>query len=100
MWAVRVYRRLKSRTKYKEAPRSYPLMVIHGGQEAVVSLPTEEYPILLPFPVFPPPAFLNPEGCRDGIHVKEITTISFGSRPEETLKKLGADEIRIDQDLK
>ncbi len=100
MWAVRVYRRLKSRTKHEEAPRTYALTVIRGGQEAVVSLPPDEYPILLPFPVFPSPAFIDPEGYRDGIRVKGITTISFGTRPEEALKKLGADEVRISKDLK
>jgi len=100
MWAVRVYRRLESRTKHKEAPKTYALTVIRGGRAAVVSLPPEEYPILLPFPVFPPPAFLNPEGYCNGIHVKVITTISFGPRPDEILKKLGADEIRITRDLK
>jgi len=100
MWAVRVYRRLKSRTKHEEAPRTYPLTVVRGGQQVVVSLLPEEYPILLPFPVFPPPAFLNPDGYCNGIHIKGITTISFGPRPDETLKRLGADEIRIPRDLR
>ena len=100
MWAVRVYRRLKSRTKHEQAPRTYPLTVVRGGQEAVVSLPGEEYPILLHFPVFPPPAILDPEGYRTGIRIKGMATISFGPRPDETLKRLGADEIRLPQDLK
>jgi hypothetical protein len=100
MWAVRVYRRLKSRTKHEQAPRTYALTVVRGGQEAVVSLPAEEYPILLHFPVFPPPAFLDPEGYRTGIRIKGMATISFGPGPDETLKRLGADEIWLPQDLK
>lgn len=100
MWAVRVYRRLNSRTKHREAPRAYPLTVIRGGEKLVVSVPPEEYPILLPFPVFPPPAFLDAEGHCSGIHVKGVTTISFGPRPDETLKRLRADEIQISQDIK
>jgi hypothetical protein len=100
MWPVRVYRGLKSRTKHKDAPRTYPLTIIRGGQEALVSLPPEEYPILLPFPVFTPPAILDPEGYSDGIRVKKVTTISFGPRPEEVLKKHGAEQIRISRDVK
>jgi hypothetical protein len=100
MWPVRVYRELKSRTKHKEAPKTYPLTIIRGAQEVLVSLLPKEYPILLPFPVFSPPAVLDPQGYREGIRVKGIATISFGPRPEEVLKKHRAEHIQIARDLK
>jgi len=62
MQDVRVYRGLKSRTKYKYATQKYSLTIIRGGVEETVMLPLDEYPILLHFPVFSLPAFLNPSG--------------------------------------
>ena len=39
MWDVRIYRRLKSRTKHKDAPKCYPLKIIKNGSEQIVQLP-------------------------------------------------------------
>ena len=95
MWAVRAYRGLKSRTKHKDAPETYPLTVIRQGAEEVVELPAKEYPILLPFPIFAQPAFVNPAGYRSGIEILGIQTIAFGPAPEEVARRLGATTIRI-----
>jgi hypothetical protein len=93
MWAVRVYRKLMSRTKHKDASKTYPLAIIRGGQEEVVDLTVENYPILLHFPIFLPPALLEPEGYTSGIRITGEATISFGSRPEKVLAELGATNI-------
>jgi hypothetical protein len=95
MWAVRVFRGIKSRRKHRSAPKTYPLTVISQGAEEVVELPAEQYPILLPFPIFGPPAFLRPAGYRSGIVVLGVRTISFGPAPEEVIRNLGADALKI-----
>jgi len=97
MWAVRVFRDLKSRTKHKDAPRTYPLTVLRGDHEEIVELPVEEYPILLHFPLFSPPALLEPEGYVSGIRVTDVATVSFGPRPEDVMKRLGVTTIRTSQ---
>lgn len=97
MWAVRVYRELKSRTRHQDAPKHFPLKFIKNGAEQVIQLPIEEFPILLHFPIFCPPAYLNPEGYEKGILVSGVATVSFGPRPEEVGKRLGVETLRINQ---
>lgn len=97
LWAVRVYRELRSKRKHKDAPKSYPLTVIRNGQEQEIKLPLESFPILLHFPIFPPPAYLYPEGYEKGIRLNGVTTISFGQDPKQTMEKLGAEKISITQ---
>lgn len=97
MWAVRVYRELKSRTRHQDAPKYFPLTVINNGTEQVVQVPTQEYPILLHFPIFQPPAYLNPSGYEKGILVSGVVTVSFGPRPDTVARKLGVETLRISQ---
>jgi hypothetical protein len=97
MWAVRVYRELKSRTRHQDAPRLYPLKVVKKGKEQVVKLPIDEFPILLHFPVFDPPAYLYPVKYGRGISASSVATVSFGPRPELVAKKLGVDTITVSQ---
>lgn len=97
MWAVRVFRDLKSRTKHRNAPKTYPLTILQGDHEEIVELPVEEYPILLHFPLFSLPALLDPKGYVNGIRVTGVATISFGPRPEDVLKRLGATMIQLSQ---
>jgi hypothetical protein len=97
MWAVRVYRDLKSRRKHKDAPKTYPLTVVRGQREEVVQLPAKDYPILLHFPIFSPPALLNPRGYVNGIRLAGFVTLSFGTKPEDVAKRLGARGLRLSQ---
>jgi hypothetical protein len=97
MWPLRVFRDLKSRTKHKDAPKTLPITVIRSGEESIVDLPIDEYPILLMFPIYVPPAFLSPEGYQQGITFSRHATVSFGARPEEVAAKLGAQQVRIEQ---
>lgn len=98
MYDLRIYLGLKSRSKYKNAPQEYPLTIIREGVQETVMLPLDEYPILLAFPVFSPPAFLNPSGYTNGIRIKSIETVSFGPKPAEVLRNLGATSISQTQD--
>ena len=97
MWAVRVYRALRSRTNHRDAPPRYPLTIVKGEEEVQIEVPIQDFPILLHFPVFSPPAVLTPEGYTHGIRMTGIDTISFGPKPEEAAKKLGATTIKLSQ---
>ena len=100
MRSVRVYRNFKSRSKHKGAPKEYPLTIMRGGVQETVMLPLDKYPILLHVPIFPPPAFLNPSGYTNGIRIKGIATVSFGPKPAEVSRNLGATSISQTLDQK
>ena len=95
MWPVRVIRKLKSRTKHKDAAKTEPLMVVKDGKEQTIELPLEEYPILLPFLIFSPPAITFSSEYTNGIRLIGQATISFGPNPEDVLRKFGASQIKI-----
>lgn len=97
MWAVRVYRELKSRTRHQDAPKHFPLKVMKNGIEEEIQVPIEEFPILLHFPIFDPPAYLRPGGYEKGILVGGVATVSFGPRPEVVAKRLGVEILSIKQ---
>jgi hypothetical protein len=59
-----------------------------------------EYPILLHFPLFPVPGYLEPAGYTRGINLLGTRTISFGPKPEEVIKKYGATGLRVSQNSK
>jgi hypothetical protein len=71
--------------------------VERNGIEETISLPAKAYPILLHFPIFTAPAFVNPEGYTHGIRINGIATVSFGKSPEEVGRALNATEIKIAQ---
>ena len=91
---VRVFRALKSRRKHKDAPTTYPLVVIRDGVEETVDLPLERYPILVPFPDFAPARIAIGEKSKPGIDVAGIITVSFGIDPASVLRDLGATSIK------
>ena len=97
MRAVRVFRKLHSRTKYVGVSETHPLEIVRNKKKEIVKLPLSEYPILLYFPLFSPPAFLNPQGYKKGINIIGVDIVSFGPRPEEVQKKLCATQIIITQ---
>jgi hypothetical protein len=97
MQAMRAYRGLMSRTKHKDAPKTYPVTVVRNSYEEVVQLPLGDYPILLHFPIFPPPALLNPDGYTSGILVTGTATVGFGPSPEDIAKRLGVRKLRLTQ---
>ena len=95
MWPVRVLRKLQSRTKHNAAATTEQLTIVKDGQERLVELPLEEFPILLPFPIFPLPAILSPAGYTSGIQVVGEATVLFGPRPDDVARELGASRIKM-----
>jgi hypothetical protein len=91
---VRIFRALQSRRKHRDAPGTYPLVVVRGGVEEVVELPLEKYPILVPFPDFAPARIASGEQSKPGIDVAGIVTVSFGADPASVLRELGATSIK------
>jgi hypothetical protein len=70
---------------------------VKGGEEVHLEVPIQEFPILLHFPLFLPPAVLNPQGYTHGIRLNGVQTISFGPKPEEIARNLGATGIKLSQ---
>lgn len=100
MWPVRVYRALQSRSKYKDAPRTYPLTIVRDGVDEAVEVPLESYPIFLDFPLYPLPAILNDalyNGYTNGILMCGFRTIHFGADPERVIKLFGGQGLRRTQ---
>lgn len=100
MQQVRVYLGTKSRSKHKNAPSEYPLTIMRGDVQETVMLPLNECPILLHFPIFSPPAFLNPYGYTNGIRMEGILPVSFGPKPIEVINNLGASSSCLSHDQK
>jgi hypothetical protein len=94
-WPVRVFRDLKSRTKHKDAPGSFPVTAFRDGKEEVMQLPVDELPILLHFPLFPPPSFLSQLEPSSGILTTGFATVLFGKAPSLAAKELGATGLRF-----
>ncbi len=94
MRPVRVLRRLRSRSKHAGAPGSALFKIVRAGIEETVRLPLDQYPILLPIPIFPAPGYLTGKTGR-GIDITGLATISYGPRPEEVLQKLGGGSITL-----
>ncbi len=93
MWPVRTLLKLKSR-RPGDAPESIPITVIRGGAKQDVELPIEDYPILLPMPIFDPPAFLSGgQQYTSGINLVGVDWLNFGTTPEDAARHLGAEEL-------
>ncbi len=91
---VRVFRALQSRRKHKDAPATYPLVIVRGGGEVTVELPLDRYPILVPFPDFAPARLATGQPSKPGIDVVGIATVSFGADPASVLRELSASAIK------
>ena len=98
-WPVRAFRDLKSRSKHEDAPSTMPVSIFRNGEDEVVMLKLEDAPILLPFPIFPPPSFLSGQDSVIGITVTGHHTIRFGVDPTVVGKTLGASRINITAEI-
>lgn len=93
MRMVRYIQNLPSGTKHRDIPGTIPVKIIVNDEVRTIDAPREEAPILLPFPVFEPPGYLEP-GKTD-LQLKGVVTGSFGGDPNEFGKKHGANSIEI-----
>ena len=95
MRAVRVLRKLRSRSKHAGAPVTQQLKVVRNGVEETVGIPIDQYPILLHFPTFPPPRVLTGEGG-SGIVMTGVSSVLFGPRPDDVARRLGGQKIILE----
>lgn len=94
MVEVRKYLKLQSRSKHKSASADTELVLIKDGNPLVVSVPLDECPIILTFPMFAVPHCLT--GVEEsGITLKGVASILFGRPPKEVLHRFGAQTIEI-----
>jgi hypothetical protein len=94
MRSARVLRNLSSRSRHRDAPREAVLEVVRNGKSEKVTLPLDEYPILLALPQFGMP------GCTRAIDAEDLTlagtrTLNLGAAVDSVLQKLGADLITV-----
>lgn len=93
MRMVRYIQKLPSGTKHRDIPGTIPVNIIVNDEVKTIDAPRDEAPILLPFPVFEPPSYLEPG--KTGLQCKGFVTGSFGGDPNEFGKKHGANSIEI-----
>jgi hypothetical protein len=93
LWPVRIVRRLRLGEPHK-APKKFPITVWRAGREETLLLPASEYPVLLHMPILSAPAALTGERFTQGIRMTGVHIISFGPKPNDVGKRLGATRIQ------
>jgi len=101
LWPLRVFLDLKSRTKHQDAPKTIQLtLALDGGRELVLEVPLEKAPIVFIFPIFTPPAVIDPTGYTGGIRVCGAATIGYDNGLKELLTAHGATSVAIKQNTR
>lgn len=93
LWGLRAYLRFSSRRKQK-LPKNLPFILKSKGTEFEVSLPIDEHPIMLTFPVFGVPTLAGGKKVI-GINIKGSAMYNFGAPVKEVLDKYNADDFRV-----
>ena len=96
--SVRIYRELRSRRKHKNSKKEEKLNLTINGQKQSISLPINEFPILLYFHKFGIPGVLSGESLEGAIKIKGTVTILYGPNPKEVMKKYNATDIEVSTD--
>lgn len=94
-WPLRVYRDLKSRTKHRDAPSMLEVEILRKDRWVVEARPLNDVPVLLHFPIYPPPRCLSGDAPRMGIDVEGLVTIGFGITAESFGGTGGSPAIRV-----
>lgn len=79
---------------------TYPLTVVTERGRMQIHAPIEDHPVILPTPVFLPPAFLDRREYTSGVQCVGVRTIKWGPDPEEVAKRYGARQLSISVDTK
>jgi hypothetical protein len=84
------------RLRMSERPASLPLLIDRGdGAFVQVEVPLEEYPAVVQFPEFLPPAHLDGRAYTGGIQPNGVRTIQVAGPPaNEVARRLAAKRIR------
>ena len=93
MQMVRYIQGMPSGTKHKDVPETLPIKVTVNGSQTEIHVPREEAPILLPFPIFEPPAYL--ESGISELRLTGVVTGNFGADPNEFGKRYGAERLEL-----
>ena len=96
MQPARVYRDIQSRKQHETAPEIYSLIVEKDNKSESISVPLDEYPILVTFPIFSVPGYLLNEKETKGIKLQGNVSISFGMKPGDVIKKYGATRLVVE----
>lgn len=94
-WPVRIFRNLRSRTKHKDAPTTFPVTFVRSGKEEVHQLKIDELPILLHFPLLAPPGYMSPGSSSAGVQLSGLATVRFGKHPVQTMNAQGATGFQV-----
>src|SRR5260370_28201884 len=93
MQMVRYIQGMPSGTKHKEVPETVPVKITVNGRQIIIDVPREEAPILLPFPIFESPLYLE-EG-KSELRLSGMVTGSFGMDPREFSKRHDAELLEL-----
>lgn len=96
-WPVRIFRDLKSRTKHKDAPGTFPITFVRDGNEEVHHLSVNDLPILLHFPLLAPPGYLVPGYASAGVSLSGLATVRFGTDPVRAVGMRGASGLQVSE---
>lgn len=99
-WPVRIFRNLKSRTKHKDAPATFPMTFVRNGKQEVHQLKIDELPILLHFPLLAPPGYLSPGTPTAGVQLSGLATVRFGKDPIQAVSLRGATGLQVSESHK
>ena len=95
MRPARICRNIQSRKKHKNALSLYSVDIESGGVARTIEVPLKDYPILVTFPIFEVPGFLQGKEETRGINMTGFITINFGANPEKLLKKYNGSKIVV-----
>ncbi len=99
-WPVRVFRDIKSRSKHSDSPKEISFRIVRKDKETEISVPIDEAPIIIQFPIYSAPEYFAHKDSVKGINIRGIATVCFGEMPEEILRRLNANSISFTQSEK
>jgi hypothetical protein len=99
-WPIRTLLTFKSGHK-RERPRGFELFITRGGKRESIWMPLDEYPVILPMPVFAPtPSGVTGPTHPDELFPRQIVMITLGTAHASELllqikQKYNADQVEL-----
>jgi hypothetical protein len=94
MQQVRVFRRIQSRTKHKDAPTTKQIEVTRkDGAKELADFGFTEARVVYSFPIFDVPGYVKPEGYTAGIRLTGVAMYGFGPSPAEVARSQNAVDL-------
>lgn len=84
----------------KERPATFKLGIVKGDRETIIDVPVGDHWVVLPMPLYHPPAYIDNQifnkgrEYREGIALVGVNVIWF-SNPEEVRRRFNADRIFV-----